>query len=35
MNKINEYGQTCAQYRLKIKLYLSCKYFMYVDWNII
>lgn len=35
MSKINEYGQTCVQYRLKIKLYLTCKYLMFVDWNII
>ncbi len=35
MNKINEYDQTCVQYRLKVKLYLSCKYLMLVDWNLI
>lgn len=35
MSKINEYGQTCVQYRLKRKLYLSCKYLILVDWNII
>jgi hypothetical protein len=30
MNKINEYGQTCVKYSLKIKLCLSCKNFMHV-----
>lgn len=32
--KINEYGQTCVQYRLKIKLYLSCKYLMFGDFKL-